>query len=136
MLEKREVEEMIVLEAAINATVTTSPLNIDSLIGALITNPNAIVVAAIEFLLGLALGYVAMKALKYILASVGIILLGIVLGVWSLGNSIYDAFKTLTGVAHSVWSIVYSLVAALGILVIAPVTVGFIVGALIAHVRK
>ncbi len=120
--------------AAANATTTS--LNLDSLIGALITNPNAVVVTAIEFLLGLALGYVAMRALKYILASVGIILLGIVLGVWSLGNSIYDALKTLTGIAHNVWNIVYSLVTALGILVIAPVTVGFIVGALIAHVRK
>ncbi|NPA96356.1 MAG: hypothetical protein GXO32_01985 [Crenarchaeota archaeon] len=126
---------MIGFIAALNSTAAPS-LNIDSLIGALITNPNAVVVTAIEFLLGLALGYVAMRALKYLLASVGIILLGIVLGVWSLGNSVYDAFKTLAGVAHSVWSIVYSLVTALGILVIAPVTVGFIVGALIAHVRK
>jgi len=126
---------MIGIVATVNSSTSTA-INIDSLVGALITNPNALVVTAIEFLLGLGLGYVAMRALKYILASVGIILLGIVLGVWSLGNSVYGAIKTLGNIARSVWGIVYSLVAALGILVITPVTIGFIVGALIAHARK
>jgi len=117
-------------------TTATNAFNFDSMIGALITNPNTFVVTAIEFLLGLGLGYVAMRALKYLLAAVGIILLGIVLGVWSLGNSLYDALRTLGSIAHSFWNIVYSLATALGLLVLAPVTVGFIVGALIAHVRK
>ncbi len=121
----------LVATNATNATPT-----VDSLIGAIITNPSSFVVIAIEFLLGLALGYVAMKALKYVLAAMGVIFLGTLLGVWSFGRSIQDTFGYILSIAKQIWNFVYALLAALGLLVMGPVTLGFVVGALIAHLRK
>ncbi len=126
--------EIIALQAA-NTSITTT-FDLSSLVGAVLVNPRAYVVMLIEFLLGLGLGYVAMKALKYILGAVGIIFLGIALGVWSIGNSIYDALHKLEIVAKSLWDVAYSFLTMLGLLVMGPVTVGFIVGALIAQFRK
>ncbi|HDI02141.1 MAG TPA: hypothetical protein ENF93_00695 [Ignisphaera sp.] len=126
----------IITLAIANTTTPIPTINLPSLIGSLLANPGAYITMLIEFLLGLGLGYVAMRALKYMLATVGIIFLGIVLGVWSLGNSIYDAIKYLEMLALNLWEIAYTLFAMLGLLVIGPVTIGFIVGALIAHMRK
>jgi len=121
---------------AFQALNTTTAIDISSFIGSILINPRAYIVMLIQFLLGLGLGYVAMKALKYILGAVGIIFLGIALGVWSIGNSIYETLYRMELIAKSLWEIAYSLLTALGLLVIGPVTVGFIVGALIAQFRK
>lgn len=121
---------------AFQALNTTTTIDVSSFIGSILINPRAYIVMLIQFLLGLGLGYVAMKALKYILGAVGIIFLGIALGVWSIGNSIYETLYRMELIAKSLWEIAYSLLTALGLLVIGPVTVGFIVGALIAQFRK
>ncbi|HIP56769.1 MAG TPA: hypothetical protein EYH02_01675 [Ignisphaera aggregans] len=121
---------------AFQALNTTTTIDVSSFIGSILINPRAYIVMLIQFLLGLGLGYVAMRALKYILGAVGIIFLGIALGVWSIGNSIYEALYRMELIAKSLWEIAYSLLTALGLLVIGPVTVGFIVGALIAQFRK
>jgi len=121
---------------AFQALNTTTAIDISSFIGSILINPRAYIVMLIQFLLGLGLGYVAMKALKYILGAVGIIFLGIALGVWSIGNSIYETLYRMELIAKSLWEIAYSLLTALGLIVIGPVTVGFIVGALIAQFRK
>lgn len=121
---------------AFQALNTTTTIDISSFIGSILVNPRTYIVMLIQFLLGLGLGYVAMRALKYILGAVGIIFLGIALGIWSIGNSVYEALYRMERIAKGLWEVAYSLLTALGLLVIGPVTVGFIVGALIAQFRK
>ena len=86
----------------------------------------------VQFLLGLGLGYVSVKALKYILAFIAILVLGSFLSVWSLGGSIDAAMTNLGELAGAV----KNLLLLLGIMTVGPVSVGFILGALIALLRK
>ncbi len=86
----------------------------------------------IQFLLGLGLGYVSVKALKYVLAFIGILVLGSFLSVWSLGGSID---KVLANLGELV-GVVKGFMLVLGLMTVGPTSVGFIVGALAALLRK
>ena len=121
---------MIALGVA--ATNTT----IAKIITTLISNPIAAAAVVIQFLLGLALGYFAAKALKYVLAFVGILVLGAFLNVWSLGSSPQQALAHLGSLFIQLKDIAWKLASVLGLLTVGVTTVGFIVGAIIAWVRK
>ncbi len=86
----------------------------------------------VQFLLGLGLGYVSVKVFKYVLAFIGILVLGTFLSVWSLGTSVDRVLANLGELA----GVVKNLISILGLLTVGPVSVGFIVGALIALLRK
>ncbi|MEM5833371.1 MAG: hypothetical protein QXF04_02375, partial [Candidatus Aenigmatarchaeota archaeon] len=49
-------------------------------------NPPSVIVMLIQFVLGLALGYVSVKALKYIIAFIAVLVLGVMLSIWNLGT--------------------------------------------------
>ncbi|MEM0027564.1 MAG: hypothetical protein QXT53_06765 [Ignisphaera sp.] len=101
-------------------------------VGSVLSNYQSYLVMFIQFLLGLALGYVSVKALKYILAFIAILALGTLLSIWSLGAAPSDVLKTI---GLSIESL-KSLATLLGLMTIGPVSVGFIIGALIALLRK
>lgn len=87
---------------------------------------------AIQFLLGLALGYVSVKALKYVLAFIAILILGTFLSVWSLGLTPAQALQTI----GTIFQTAKDLALVLGLMSIGPVSIGFIVGAIIGLMKK
>ncbi|MEM1623820.1 MAG: hypothetical protein QW780_05450 [Sulfolobales archaeon] len=86
----------------------------------------------IQFLLGLGLGYVSVKALKYIIAFIALLVLGSFLSVWSLGGSVEATLGYLGTLASNVKNLLFLL----GLMTVGPVSIGFIVGALIALLRR
>ena len=99
---------------------------------AILTDPRVAAAVVIQFLMGLGLGYFAVKALKYVIAFIAILVLGSFLSIWSLGGSIESSLQTLGELAGAV----KSLLAVLGVLTVGPVSVGFVVGALISLLRR
>jgi len=99
------------------------------------TNPAALVAVIIQFLMGFAVGYFGAKALKYIVAFILVLFIGAALSVWSLRGSVEDLMKAF-GQLKEVASAVYGLLTTLGIMTVGPVTLGFILGALVALLRK
>jgi hypothetical protein len=108
---------------------------LDALVQSL-QNPTVLAVLAIQFLLGLSLGYIAVKALKYVLAFIVILVLGVILNVWSLGLSLEDLISKLSEHAAEAKNLFFSIAGTLGLLTVGPVTVGFLVGALISWLRR
>lgn len=100
-----------------------------------IKNPRALIVIAIQFVMGLGLGYYASKALKYILALIVILVLGAVLSVWSLGSSPESLFVELYTYFKELMPYVFTFLQLLGIMTVGPVMLGFIIGVLLA-IRK
>lgn len=100
-----------------------------------LANPIAIGVMAIQFLMGLALGYFAAKALKYILAFIIILVIGSILSVWSLGISAQDILVKSFEEWNKIWPLLSGYLSILGIMTIGPITVGFILGALLAFLK-
>ncbi|MEM2006141.1 MAG: hypothetical protein QW154_00660 [Sulfolobales archaeon] len=97
-----------------------------------VSDAKVIAAVLIQFLLGLGLGYVSVKALKYIIAFIALLVLGSFLSVWSLGGSVDATLGYLGTLASSVKNLLFVL----GLITVGPVSVGFIVGALIALLRK
>ncbi|MEM4488393.1 MAG: hypothetical protein QXK88_06325 [Desulfurococcaceae archaeon] len=102
------------------------------ILNAAISNPQLAVVILVQFFLGLALGYVALKAFKYILALLAILALGAALSVWSLGITPSEVLSVIGLTVESI----NSLIVLLGLTTMGPVTLGFIIGALASLVKK
>ncbi len=101
-----------------------------------LSDPKALVAILIQFLMGLALGYFAVKVIKYLIALIAILIVGSVLSVWSIGGSIEEFLTRVAGTASAMWPVIYGALVTLGIMTVAPITAGFILGAVIAFVRK
>jgi len=117
---------------AVLAMSTPAGLTIEEIITSILTQPQAIAVIAIQFFLGLALGYVSIKALKYILAFIAILVLGTFLSVWSLGTSPTEVLTQLGLAAEAI----KKFAAILGLMTVGPVSIGFIIGAILGLIRK
>lgn len=122
-------------------TAHTTP-DIGGLISSLMSNPTALTIFAIQLVLGLALGYFSAKVFKYILALIVTFAVGILLNVWQLSSgqasllsNISSQVKTLNTSWTELQPVVMSLVYQLGLTTVFPITVGFIVGLLIAFIK-
>ncbi len=126
--------------ASATATTTAAATHLSAetqaLLSKIFSNPKAFIAVAIQFILGFALGYYAARIIKYLLALIGIIVLGSVLSVWSIGGSVTGFLHKLGFEAMKLWPVVQSFLATFGIMTIAPVTAGFILGAIAAFARK
>ncbi|ABN70630.1 hypothetical protein Smar_1544 [Staphylothermus marinus F1] len=118
---------------AANTSTNISSINITN---TLLSNPKVLIVIMIQFLLGLALGYFSVKVLKYLLALLGIIILGAVLSVWSIGGSIQNLLLNMGSEAQKLWPVIMGLIQTLGILTMGPVTAGVVLGLIIGLLRK
>ena len=101
--------------------------DLGQLLSTLFSTPSTIAVFTIEFLLGAGLGYVAFKALKYLIVFAIIIFLGTLLSVWVAPSVSVNWALTIKNLIEFVYS--------LGFLTMLPVTLGLVVGAAIAIVR-
>ena len=111
-------------------------VNLTELLSEALKNPKVLVVVVIQFLMGLGLGYFSFKVWKYLVALIAIIVLGNVLTIWSLGSSpesflgqLYETFKQFL-------PNLIAFIQLLGIMTVGPVTIGFIVGIILAIIRK
>lgn len=107
-------------------------MSIEELIRLVQLNPSAVAVILVQFALGLALGYFSAKAIKYVLAIIATLFLGSLLSVWTSGITLEDlvqAFMTLSEPAKKV-------VTAIGLFTVGPMSAGFVVGALLALVKR
>ncbi|MEM0371124.1 MAG: hypothetical protein QW101_04595 [Ignisphaera sp.] len=109
---------------------TVAPL--EETIATLLSQPPVLIAIAIQFLLGLALGYISTKIVKYILAFVAILVLGTFLSIWSLGTTPAEVLSTL-GIAAEAAK---RLAIVLGLMSVGPVSIGFIVGIVIGMIKK
>lgn len=105
---------------------------ISELIFRTLSTPTGGFVTFLQFLLGIALGYVFVKALKYILAFIGILLLGSALSAWSLGTLPEDIMSRLGVSLETLRKLLVWFTAIL----VGPVAAGFIIGAIIALIKK
>lgn len=116
-----------------NATATPSLSNI---LSTALSNPQAAAVVLIEFALGFALGYTAVKALKYILSFIGILILGSALSVWSLGSNSEEIIRTLGAQMKEALPAIKKLITAFSFMVVGPASAGLIVGVIVAMMNK
>ncbi|MEM4717647.1 MAG: hypothetical protein QXE81_02670, partial [Desulfurococcaceae archaeon] len=86
----------------------------------------------IQFILGLALGYISAKIFKYVLALIAILILGSVISVWSLESL---SSETL-GKIGTTLEIIKNTVSAFIAILIGPVATGFIIGVIIGFIKK
>ncbi len=114
-----------------NVTTTTMPLY-QQLFELITSDPKVAFAVIVQILMGIALGYYMAKVIKYFLALIGVIVLGVILNVWSLGGSIEDVLMNLGVQALELKDVVLNFLSMLGVLTIGPITLGFVIGLIIA----
>lgn len=128
-------EFIITLILSLDATkVACASIRTDvgTLTGSLFTSPASFLIFVIELFLGIGLGYVSLKALKYLLAFVALTLLGLLLNVWqALQLASQLGAKDMVAVSSEVLTFAY----ALGLTTVLPLTVGFIIGAIVGALK-
>ena len=127
---------IVILTFIFSIVSAQAQVNLTDLISEALKNPKVLVVVVIQFLMGLGLGYFSFKVWKYLIALIAIIILGNVLTIWSLGSSpesflgqLYETFKQFL-------PNIIAFIQLLGIMTVGPVTIGFIVGIILAIIRK
>jgi uncharacterized membrane protein (Fun14 family) len=106
-----------------------------SLITSLFMNTSNLLTFIIELALGIGLGYFSAKVFKYILALIGIFIIGVLLNVWQspqLSSNIQDQLKQLGLNWNNIYPVLMSLIYMLGLTTVLPITLGFIIGLVIA----
>lgn len=125
----------IVAQAA-NTTTAAGNMTTLNLIDLITSNPKVAAAVGIQILLGAALGYTMIKVLKYIAAFIGVLVIGAVLNVWSIGGSIEDIIARFGGEASQIKDLMINLIETLGVLTVGPVSLGFVIGILVGLLRS
>ncbi|MEM1618023.1 MAG: hypothetical protein QXE77_00465 [Desulfurococcaceae archaeon] len=94
-------------------------------------NPPSVVVMLIQFVLGLALGYVSVKALKYIIAFIAVLVLGVMLSIWNLGTLRKEVLESLGLTIEAIFKLLLILM----ITAAGPTLIGFIVGIVVSILK-
>ena len=109
------------------ASAQSSGTDLGKLVSSLFSNPTSLFIFVIQLFLGIGLGYIAFKALKYLLALAALIILGILLNVWQAPQLDIDL--------SAVYGQIVKFALALGVTAILPLTIGFVIGALIGTLK-
>ncbi|NPA99041.1 MAG: hypothetical protein GXO43_06640 [Crenarchaeota archaeon] len=121
---------------AVNNTGNVTSAMLSDFIHAALTNPQVAIAIIIEIIMGIALGYIMAKMAKYIIAFIAILIIGAVLNVWSLGGSIQGFLTKLGITAMEFKNIILGFLGTLGLLMVGPVTLGFLIGIVIGLMKK
>lgn len=116
----------------ISRVVELSNITIGELISEVLSTPSVSMVVVIQFLLGVALGYIATKIFKYVLAMIGILVLGSLLSIWSIEGLSKETLGKLGATIETIKNIVISFTA----LLVGPIATGFILGVVIGLIRE
>lgn len=112
--------------------VSMSEVSSWDIIREIASTPPGAIALFIQFLLGLALGYIVAKIFKYILALIAILILGSLLSMWSIGSLPRDTLERI-GLSIETLKTIASLLLAI---LIGPIATGFIIGIVIGLIRK
>jgi len=115
----------------VSGTNATTPFYLQ-LIDLLTSDPKVALSFLIQLFLGMTLGYYMARVFKYVLAFIAVLVIGVVLNVWSLGGSLEDALLKLGEQALTLKDVAMNFISMLGLLTIGPVTLGFLIGLVIA----
>ena len=119
---------------AVNATNAT--LSAGDVFSVALSNPRVAVAIGIEVILGAALGYLMAKMAKYILAFIALLVVGAILNLWSLGESIEEFLMRIGTTAAELKDVILGFINMLGLLMVGPVTLGFFIGLIIGMLKK
>jgi len=98
----------------------------------LFMGPASVFIFMVELSLGIGLGYVSLKALKYILAFAALMILGLLLNVWQAPQLAFQmGIRDFIAISSQVLAFAYSI----GLTTVLPLTVGFISGAIIGALK-
>ena len=97
----------------------------------IIRSNRALLTSLIQFLMGFGLGYYGSKAIKYILATLGVLIIGSLLSIWSINNNLRETLPGLKTEVSKTTTLLKDILASIGILTIGPLSVGFILGLII-----
>jgi len=120
---------------ALTATVSKvySQTEVSDTLIELLSNPKTLLIFLVQLGLGFGLGYFSMKALKYIIAIVCLLILGVLLNIWQFGG--LQGLLEKTGYTMDFAQLIAMLTAVaslLGILTILPIGIGFFIGVIVA----
>lgn len=116
----------------------SSSADLGSLVLSMFSNPSSLMVFLIELALGFGLGYFSAKAIKYFLAIVGIFFVGVILNVWAapgLEASLSQQLSSLGLEWSNIYIVITSIIYVIGLTTVLPITVGFIIGIVMAVAR-
>ena len=132
------VAALVILTAfslCIGATVAmaeTSGPDSGGVVASLFMGPASMFIFMVELSLGIGLGYVSLKALKYILAFAAIIILGLLLNVWQAPQLAFQmGIRDFIAISSQILTFAYSI----GLTTVLPLTIGFISGAIIGALK-
>jgi len=129
------IENILINYGVVEAANNTTDI-VQQILSTASSNPYVAISLIIQILLGFALGYFSVKVFKYILAFIGILVLGSVLNVWSFGGSIEETIYKYYEGLKDVIPVIKNLLITLGILTVGPVSIGFILGLIVGFMRK
>lgn len=121
-----------------SAFAQSSSADLGSLVLSMFSNPSSLMVFLIELALGFGLGYFSAKAIKYFLAIVGIFFVGVILNVWAapgLEASLSQQLSSLGLEWSNIYVVITSIIYVIGLTTVLPITVGFIIGIVMAVAR-
>lgn len=129
---------LLAISVRTSATNSTgeSQNTISELISELLSNPKFYTSAFIQFLMGFLVGYFSFKVLKYVIALLITLVIGSFLSVWSLGDSLTTLLSRLFPEIVNAMPYILTALQALGIIIVGPTALGFIIGALVGLVRR
>ncbi len=94
----------------------------------LLSNPMVLLSIIIQFCLGLGLGYLMAKMARYLLAFIGLLIVGALLNVLSLRIGVEGFLKELGVEAVRLKDLLFRVLNIFGVLMVAPVSLGFLIG--------
>jgi hypothetical protein len=123
----------VALASTVTVTKAYSQTELADTLRELLSNPTTFLIFLIQLGLGFGLGYFSLKALKYIIAIVCLLALGVLLNIWQFGG--LQGLLEKTGYAMDFAQLIATLTAVaslLGILTILPIGIGFFLGIIVA----
>lgn len=115
---------------------TNASTNEESFFITALQNPKVLATMLIQLALGFGLGYFGVKVVKYILAFIATLIIGAVLSVWSLGEPIDAFLSKVAPQSKQLLESIYGFLKFLGVMTVGPIAIGFVLGALVATIRK
>ncbi|MET1128204.1 MAG: hypothetical protein ABWW70_02690 [Thermoproteota archaeon] len=116
-------------EVASNITIANLPEIISA-------NPKMAIAILIQFLLGLAAGYYTAKIAKYVIALVGVLVLGALIGAWGAAGGVEDMLERVSSQLAAFKDAVVGVMGLFGFLLVGPTAIGFVLGIVIGLLRR
>ena len=101
-----------------------------------IHNAHELITLIIEMIMGLVLGYISVKVVKYILTFILVVITGITLNVWSFGGGLSGVIANIQKEAVMLEPLIRNMLSTLGILTMGPILFGYVIGIIIGVTKK